>query len=192
MIERSKEDEGKKAEECRVPEEPDGSGIRPWFLLWREGRTYWYRNTLARIISNGAPYKLYKFPKIWLTLLASPLIRLTIFPISAPAPALLPKSQDIRSVFQVVASGAGSHTFMFSLSNLLQSSFLDTDFPRGAGCFHIRARDHDATEIFAFESLVVDSSHQKGPRSCDCLASIPQVVHIRLSLPAIVIFNNQR
>jgi len=83
--------------------------------------------------------------------------------------------------------GAALCTLVFSLSNLLQNGTLDTDLPRAARCFCIRARRHGTTQVFPFERLVVDSSHQKGPRSCDGLASVPQVVHIRLSLPANVI-----
>src|SRR5258706_7319115 len=63
-----------------------------------DGWTHWYRNMLAMIISNGAPYKLYTFPKIGLTLLASPLIKLTTFRISAPALALPPESKVISLV----------------------------------------------------------------------------------------------
>ena len=69
-----------------------------------DGWTHWYRNTLAIIISNGAPYKLYTFPKIWLTLLASPLIKLTTFPISAPALALLPPTSKGISLVPWAAS----------------------------------------------------------------------------------------
>ena len=77
--------------------------------------THWYRNTLAMIISNGAPYKLYKFPKIWLTLLASALIKLTIFPMSAPALGLLPK---LKGINRAVSDGEAVRTLILPLSNL--------------------------------------------------------------------------
>ena len=91
MIERSEEHKRKEAKECGVPKKPNGPVMRMRWFIWMDPWTHWYRNTLAMIISNSAPYKLYKFPKIWLTLLTSALIMLTIFLISAAAPALPPK-----------------------------------------------------------------------------------------------------
>jgi hypothetical protein len=80
----------------------------------------------------------------------------------------------------------------FPFPTCSKAAFLILIFLEPPDAFRIRARRHGTAEIFPFESLVVDSGHQKGPRSRDSLASIPQVVHIRLSLPVIVIFQNQK
>lgn len=137
VIERSEEYERKKAKECGVPEKPNKSGIWLRWCIWMDAWTHWYRNMLAMIISNGAPYKLYKFPKIWLTLLASPLIKLTIFPISAPAMGLPPKSKEIYLMPRATSDAKEKrHALLFfPFPTCSKTAFLILIFRKPPGAF---------------------------------------------------------
>ena len=82
-----------------------------------------------------------------------------------------------------VYDGEAMRTLILSLSNLFQNCFLNTDFPNATRRLCTRTRRDSTAEVFPFQRFVVDSGHQKGPRSRDRLTPIPQVMHICLCLP---------